>query len=80
MRLFPQNPGARALFFALLPLAALAQDRAAAEAVAVVTSISGNVTVSTPADKKTPVHLFDWLLAGSEMESGASSSATLVCG
>lgn len=78
MSLLPQNRGARVLLFAVLPLVALAQDHPATEAVAVVTSVSGDVTASALPDKKFPVHLFDWLLAGSTIESGASSRLTLV--
>ena len=78
MSFLTQNRGARVLLVAVLPLAALAQDRHAPEAVAVVTSVSGDVTASVPPDKKFPVHLFDWLLAGSTIESGASSKLTLV--
>jgi hypothetical protein len=66
------------MLFAVLPLAAFAQERAAPEIVAVVTSITGNITLTAQADKKVPVHLFDWLPAGSVIESAAGSNVTLV--
>jgi hypothetical protein len=75
---FLQNRGACAVLFAVLPLIALAQDRIAPEAVAVVTSVSGNIAVTAQAVKKSPVHLFDWLPVGSVIESDAGSSLTLV--
>jgi hypothetical protein len=73
-----QKPALCAMLLALMAVAALAQDHSGPEAVAVVTSVSGNVTVTSPAVKKAPVHLFDWLADGSVIESDPGSTATLV--
>lgn len=78
MSFLPQNRLSPALLLAFLPMAAFAQERAAPEAVAVVTSVTGSVTLTAQGDKKSPVHLFDWLPAGSVIESAAGSSVTLV--
>jgi hypothetical protein len=78
MSFLPPNRTLPAILIAVLPLAAFAQERTAPEAVAVVTSITGNVTLTAQADKKSPVHLFDWLPAGAVIESAAGSRVTLV--
>jgi hypothetical protein len=63
---------------AVLPMGAVAQEHAAQEAVAVVTSVTGSVTLTVQPDKKSSVHLFDWLPVGSVIESAAGSDLTLV--
>jgi hypothetical protein len=78
MSFLPPNRVFPAILIAVLPLAAFAQERTAPEAVAVVTSITGNVTLTAQADKNGPVHLFDWLPAGAVIESAAGSRVTLV--
>jgi hypothetical protein len=78
MSFLPQNRVLPAILLAVLPLPAFAQEHAASEAVAVVSSVTGSVTLTAQADKKSPVRLFDWLPAGSVLESAAGSNVTLV--
>jgi len=78
MSFLPQNWALHVILFAVLPLPVFAQERAAQEAVAVVTSVRGNVTLTSQPDKKNSVHLFDWLPVGSVIESAAGSDLTLV--
>lgn len=50
------------------------QVKAAAEMAAIVSSISGEASVRMPSDlDRKPLHLFDWLAAGSVVEVGAGS-------
>jgi hypothetical protein len=58
--------------------ASFGQDRKKPEAVAVITSLSGNASVMPPAEKRGTVHVFDWLEAGSVLETGEGSHLAVV--
>jgi hypothetical protein len=52
----------------------LAQERPVVEMAAIISALSGEASVIMPGDPpKKPLHLFDWLPAGSMLEVGANS-------
>ncbi len=58
-----------------LPRGSSAQERPAIEMVAVIASISGDASVTVPADRtRKSLRLFDWLPAGSVVEVGGNSN------
>jgi hypothetical protein len=71
------SPNKLLLAALLAALTATAQERTA-EAVSVVTSVSGNATLSAPTNRKGPVSRFDWLPAGAVLATDQGSSVTLI--
>jgi hypothetical protein len=65
------------VLLAVVSPASPGQDRGAAQAVAVVSSLSGNAQLVGPADKKGALSLFDWVQAGAVIEVGAGSKVVL---
>jgi hypothetical protein len=74
----PLSTLATALLVAYSPIIATGQEPARHDPVAVVSSLSGSATVSTPREmNRATIHVFDWLPAGSVIEVDSGSSLTL---